>query len=244
MGTLTVADFENEILAGLGNRSDITTDRIVIALNLAQQRIARSYDFSELATTSFAQMNFTGFPQMDKYMIPPADTKTIHSFVVLDTSSGQGSLGQSRKVVEKPWRWFDAHYPAPEWLPAGWPSIYKRWGNTIVMVPAPFLQFTAQLSYTRYPLPFSAAPAPYTTQISEFENKDDVLIEYSLAYFFKGLGRNDRAVYFEGLAKEQLDEAIERDDTRPDIEASRDMPAVAGMPLGPYWSDPWVKSSP
>jgi hypothetical protein len=238
-------------------------------------------------------MNFTRQPAVDKYMIPPPRTKTIHSFVVLDTSSANGaiappvppsgggliitgdtgieitgdsgllitgdtggsvpvpstltyanpigSLGQSRKVVEKPWRWFDAHYPAPEWLPAGWPSIYKRFGNIITMVPPPFLQFTAQLSFTQYATPFTTANL---TQVSDYENKDDVIIEYALAWFFKGLGRNDRAVYFEGLAKEQLDEAIEKDDTRPDIEVSRDIPAVAGQPMGPYWSDPFTKSSP
>lgn len=298
MGVLTVADFEDEILSGLGNRTDISINRVVRALNLAQGRIGRSYDFSEMSVTAFAQMNFTRAPAVDKFMLPPPRTKTIHSFVVLDTSAANGaivppptppgtgafiitgdtgiavtgdtgvritgdptgaqpppvpapaptqyanpigSLGQSRKVVEKPWRWFDAHYPAPEWLPAGWPSIYKRFGNIITMVPPPFLQFTAQLSYTEYATPFTVGNL---TQVSDYENKDDVIVEYALAWFFKGLGRNDRAVYFEGLAKEQLDEAIEKDDTRPDIEVSRDIPAVAGQPMGPYWSDPFTKSSP
>jgi hypothetical protein len=332
MGVLTVADFEDEILSGLGNRTDISLNRIVRALNLAQGRIGRSYDFSEMSQTAFAQMNFTRQPALDKYMVPPPRTKTIHSFVLLDTSSANGaialsnpipvlgggtiltgddgtiitgddglpitgdpgvqvagaqastapfeitgddgtimtgddgtiitgdpgvgprpppapqpfaspigSLGQSRKVVEKPWRWFDAHFPAPEWVTAGWPSIYKRFGNTITMVPPPFLQFTAQLSFTQYATPFTTTNL---MQVSDYENKDDVIVEYALAWFFKGLGRNDRAVYFEGLAKEQLDEAIEKDDTRPDIEVSRDIPAVDGQSMGPYWAMPFVKSAP
>jgi hypothetical protein len=68
------------------------------------------------------------------------------------------------------------------------------------------------------------------------------LICYALGYFFKTLGRNDRAVYFEGLAKEQLDEAIERDDTRPDMEISRDTTDMGMTTSGPYWANPFVES--
>lgn len=241
MGALTLADFQNEIRAGLGNRQDVADARITSVLNLAQSRISRGYDFSEMATVSFAEMSFTSNPALDKYLVPPARTKTIHSFVCLDTSANLSSMGQSRKVIEKPWRWFDAHYPAPEWVPPGWPVVYKRWGDIIVMCPAPYLQFTAQISYTIFPRPFVNLAL---TQTSEFENKDDLLISYCLAYFFKTLGRNDRAMYFEELSKQQLDEAIDKDDTRPDIEVSRDVPALGGITQGPYWADPLVTRPP
>lgn len=284
MGVLTQEQFWDEVRSGLGNRSksDIPDSRITLGLNLAQSRIARSYDFYEMGTVAFSQMNFTRNAAVDKYLVPPPNTKTIHSFVVLDTSSavmtgsgpigsgggpigsggapigsgsggfvpGQGgipptgqigSLGQSRKVVEKPWRWFDQHYPSPEWLPAGWPELYKRFGNIITMVPAPFLQLTAQLSYTTFPAPFDInVPG----QVSDFENKDDVIINKALAYFYQTLGRADRAAYFEALAKEQLDEAIERDDNRPDMEVSRDVPALGTSINGPYWAQPFVPNSP
>jgi hypothetical protein len=249
VGTLALSDFWAEITAGLGNRTGIGNRRLTLALNLAQSRIARSYDFYEMGTTAFGQMLFTGNPAVDKFMVPPVGTKTIHSFVLLDTSSGPsfpspaviGSLGQSRKVTEKPWRWFDQRFPAPEWIPAGWPTIYKRFGNIITMVPPPFMQFTAQLSFTQFPQPFDITSPDMT---SAFENKDDVLINYAVAYFFKMEGRADRAAYFEGLAKEQLDEAIERDDTRPDIEVSRDVPSMDGTNMGPWWQVPHVKGNP
>jgi hypothetical protein len=245
VGALTLGDFRDEILAGLGNRTEqdatFTLPRIVIGLNLAQSRINRSYDFSEMAETALAQMNFTGTPGLDKFLVPPPNVKTIHSFVLLDTSSGVSSLGTSRKVIEKPWRWFDQHYPAPEWIPPGWPGIYARWGNFIVMAPAPFQQFTAQLRFIKSPTPFVVADL---TQSSDYEDKDDIIINYTLGYFFKTLGRSDRALYFEGLAKEQLDEAIERDDTRPDIEISRDIDNAGLTNQGPYWHDPWVRTAP
>lgn len=243
MGTLTLSEFQTEILAGLGNRTEqqsVTLTRIVVALNLAQERINRAYDFSEMAQVALGQMNFTGTPGVDKFMVPPPRCKTIHSFVLLDTSSGgTSSLGTSRKVVEKPWRWFDQRFPAPEWLPPGWPEIYARWGQFIVMAPPPFAQFTAQLRYIRTPLPFDEDEL---TQSSEYDSKDDILLNYCLAYFFKSLGRADRATYFEALAKEQLDEAIERDDLRPDIEVSRDVRTATGQ--SEYWADPFVKSAP
>lgn len=244
MGALTLADFQTEILAGLGNRSENTTvtpQRIVNVLNLAQQRIARSYDFSEMAQVGFATMGYTGVPAADKFLTPPALTKTIHSFVLLDTSSGASSLGQSRKVTERAWRLFDKKYPAPEWLPPGWPVEYARWGNLIVMAPAPIMQFTAQLRYTSYPTPFVIGA---TVQVSDFENKDDVLINYVLGYFNKSLGRADRAAYFEGLAKEQLDEAIDKDDNRPDIEVARDIGGTDDGASGSYWNQPFTREAP
>lgn len=244
MGALTLSDFQVEILAGLGNRTDgtsVTPARIVNVINLAQSRIARSYDFSEMAQVGFALMGFTNTTAVDKYLTPPPLVKTIHSFVLLDTSAGSSSLGQSRKVTERPWRLFDRKYPAPEWLPPGWPVEYARWGNFIVMAPAPIMQFTAQLRYTTYPVPFTLANQ---TQVSDFENKDDVLINYALGYFQKTLGRADRAAYFEGLAKEQLDEAIDKDDTRPDIEIARDTPESSDESAGAYWQQPFVKVAP
>lgn len=242
MGDLTLADFRAELLAGLGNRTEntvITPARVVIGVNLAQQRIARSYDFSEMAKVAFGAMNYSGDAAVDKFLVPPPRLKTIHSFVLLDTSSGRSSLGQSKKVTERPWRQFDRRYPAPEWVPPGWPDEYARWGNVIVMVPPPQAQFTAQIRYTGYPTPFVAGA---DGQVSEFENKDDVLINYALAYFFKSLGRADRAAYLEGLAKEQLDEALDKDDTRPDIEVDG---GTGNDPAsGAYWQQAFVKSAP
>jgi hypothetical protein len=246
MGLLTLTEFQTEILAGLGNRGDIPLPRISTALNLAQSRVARAYNFSEMALLSFAQMNFTGVQAVDKYLVPPPNLKNIHSFVLLDTSAGSASLGQSQKVTEKPWRWFDKQFPAPEWLAPGWPTIYARWGQVIVMVPTPQMQFTAQLRYIGYPRPFLSQAngnSNFMLQTSDFEYKDDILIAYSLAYLFESLGRPDRAQYFEELGKTKLDEAIEKDDDRPDIEVSRDMPELNAALLGPYWASPWISSS-
>lgn len=245
MGTLTLADFQEEILAGLGNRTEddqtITLARIVRALNLAQSRIGRSYAFAELSQLAFAQMNFTEQPERDKYMVPPPNVRSIHSFVLLDTSSGFSSMGSSNKVTEIPWRRFDKLYPAPGWITPGWPQVYCRWGRFILMTPPPIMQFTAALRFSAYALPFVAS---VPTQSSQYDNKDDILINYALGYFFKTLGRADRAAYFENLAKEQLDEAIEKDDDRPDMEIARDTDATTEGAMGAYWEAPFINRAP
>jgi len=51
-------------------------------------------------------------------------------------------------------------------------------------------------------------------------------------------------MYMEEQGQKLLDEAIERDDNRPDIEVSRDVPALQGRAMGPYWADPWVMGNP
>src|SRR5579872_6444015 len=105
VGTLALSDFKTEILAGLGNRteSSLSDARLVNGLNMAQSRIDRAYAFSEMAQVSFASMNFTGNPALDKFLVPPPRLRSIHSFVLLDTSAGVSSLGQSQKVTERPW---------------------------------------------------------------------------------------------------------------------------------------------
>lgn len=240
MGTLTLVEFQTEILAALGNRTEdsVSLARLVAALNLSQARLSRAHPFSEMSQVSFSQTNFTGTPGIDKYLVPPADLRTLHSFVLLDTENDAPPALTSRKLVERPWRWFDRMFPAPEATPSGWPSIYTRWGNFIVMMPPPFKQFTAMLRYVSRPTAFTVG---VLTQSSDFQDKDDILINYTLAYFFKALGRADRAAYFEALGKEQLDEAIAKDDERPDIEVSHD---IAELPSATEpWADPFVRGA-
>lgn len=240
---LTLADFQTEILAALGNRTEgglVSLARICTALNIAQARLNRAYAFMDMAQVAFAQMNYSGTAGRDKFLIPPANLRTIHSFVLLNTTNNTPpALAKSGKVIEKPWRWFDAHFPVPEALPVGPPQVYARWGRFIVMAPAPDQQYTAQLRYIAKPTDFVVG---VTTMSSDFNDKDDILLNYTLAYLWKTLGRADRAAYFEGLAKELLDEAIEKDDDRPDIEVSHDLPYVGGLG-GEYWTNPWVDSA-
>jgi len=186
-------------------------------------------------------MSFTGNPAVDKYMTVPPNLKTLHSFVLLDTTAGSASLGQSVKVIQKPWRWFDNAYPSPEWLTPGWPQVYAYWGQFIVMAPPPFAQFTAQLRSLNLPTPFTTNNL---SQTSDFMDKDDIIINWTLGYKWRSYGRLDRAVYHENLVNELVEEAIELDDRRPDIEVSHDLGPVPAAVSVPYWSNAFVDRQP
>jgi hypothetical protein len=207
---------------------------------MAQQRVARRWPWKDLQQLNLAQMSFTGNPGVDKYLSVPPTLKTLHSFVLLDTTAGSSSLGQSRKLKQKPWRWFDERYPSPEWYVPGWPKVYAYWGLFIVMLPPPMAQFTAQLRSTNQPAPFVATNM---TQTSDFADKDDILINWALGYKWRSYGRLDRATYHENLVNELVAEAIEFDDRRPDIEVSKELEATS-MTATPYWQDPWVPNQP
>lgn len=240
MGTLTLAEFQTEILATLGGRTENTAvnlARIVVALNMAQQRIDRDYAFTEMQEVTFAQLNFTGAAEVDKYLVPPPNVRTIHSFVLLDTSAGLSSQGASRKLRMMPWRQFDQLIPSPQWLAPGWPEVYTWWGQFLVMAPAPFLQFTAQLRYVKRPTPFSVDEL---TQVSDYAEKDDILIMLASAYLWRTLGRADRATSFEADAKVMLDEAIERAVEQPDMDVGRT--GRQGVLSGAYWANPFIES--
>lgn len=243
MGALTLSNFLTEVKSGLGNRTDsgVADQRIVNVLNLAQTRISRAWPWKDLQLTYLAQMSFTGNPAVDKYITPPANLKTLHSFVLLDTSAGQSSLGQSQKLTEKPWRWFDEHYPSPEWITPGWPTVYAYWGRFLVVAPPPFLQFTAQFRGISYPTPFVLADP---TQASDYQDKDDILINFALGYLWRSYGRVDLATYHENIVAELVKEAIEFDDRRPDMDVSRDIGTMPSALNVPYWANPFIINPP
>lgn len=235
MGVLTLSDFQSEITIALGNRGDITLAQTTVALNLAQARLGRIYDFSDMARLDITTLNFTGNPANDKYMSLPAYTKTIHSLILIDNTTG-GSLWSSRKMVEKPWRWFDKQFPVPEVLPAEWPSIYTRWGDIIIMVPAPQAAYQAQMRFVAWPTPFDALKPTVT---SDFDNKDDILLEDALRHTWRRLGRLDQADAHEKRVERLVTEAIEREDTRPDMDIATDISSIQNT-LEMYWSNPFI----
>lgn len=239
MGTLTQAQLNAEIRAGLGNRTDVTDSRITAGLNIAQARVSRFWDFQELKLTATA--NNTKDPggnlSLDKYLRVPSNLKTVHSLVLQDEAN-------SRKLVEKPWRMFDELFPFPENDPPDRSVLYSRWGYLFILYPIPDNVYKFQLKYTARPTPFgvmdTTAQTGALTQVSDFEEKDDILINLTLEYFHRSFGRVDKADTFLKMAYGDLEIAKKKDDDRPDMSVSREN---LGMYVeGSYWLNPWVKS--
>lgn len=243
MGDLTLADLTSEVRQGLGNRTDggVSQQRIVNVLNMAQKRVARRWPWKDLKQLLYAQMSYTNNPSADIFMSLPFQLRTVHSFVLLDTTGGISTLGQSLKMIQKPWRWFDRHYPSPAWLAPGWPQVYAWWGQFIMMVPPPQAPYTAQIRATIQPPAFVLTNL---TAASVYTDKDDILINWSLGYLHRSYGRLDRAVYHENLVNELVNEAIEQDDRQPDLEISRDLGELPGVTATTYWNNPWIERQP
>lgn len=235
MANLSLGTLNAEVRAGLGNRVEATlTDlRIASALNIAQQRLGRFYDYQELNQDMVATALFTGNPAIDKFLILPTGTRSIHSLVLQDGAN-------SRKLKEKPWRMFDKAVPLVEYIAPGWPKYYTRFGVGYVMLfPAPLQAFSYWLRATILPPSFD-----YTnpSMVSSFIDKDDILIFWALEYLFRLYGRPDISDEYDKMALSRAREAKANDEDRPDMDASMD-DLTSGVP-GAYWQQPFQMTTP
>lgn len=239
-GTLTQAQLLVEVRAGLGNRVDtqITDFRATNALNMAQQRISRFWTFPELRQDWQANGIITGTPAIDKWLVLPQNTKVIHSFLLQDS-------GNSRKLIEKPWRMFDYNIPFPEFIAPDWPSYYTRFDiNVAMLYPIPLNPFAYFLRATMLPTPFTnpLLPGYAGTQVSDFVDKDDILVALGCAYFMRTLGRHDIAQGWEAEAMARLQEAKATAEDYPDMDYSADDMGGGGPfpSFGEYWLSPFI----
>lgn len=249
MGVLALSDFQSEILAGLGNRTDIPLARIVTHLNLSQMRLARAADFRELQRFQILTLTITSNEAVDKYLTLPVGLTSVHSMVLIDNTGGSGSLLNSRKMKQLTWRKFDSEYPVPEGLPRGWPSVYTIWGGDVaglgvyssnpfnaILVPVPQSAFNIDLRFSATPTAFSVSQL---TQVSDFIGKDDILLELTLSRFFELLGRDDKATSYLQRAVQDTKEAIDRENIRPDLTISSGN-GDDDVAAGAYYLDPFI----
>lgn len=232
MGVLSLSSLISEVRAGLGNRSDVTDQMIVDALNLAQARLSRRHDFKEMKRTAVTTNALTSDAAKDKYLKLPARLKVIHTLVLLDGD-------RSRKLREKPWRMVDARFPMPENLPRRRPVIYSRWGELLLLIPVPDQVYKFSMKYTRDPTPFDLNNPG---QLSDFDFKDDILIAEALAWRWSKLGRHDKANEHLREARILTEDAIKQDDNRPDMNTSSwDNDEEGREVISDYWADPFVR---
>ncbi len=232
MGLLTLADFQGEITANVGNRTDLTLARILKALNFAQDKVSQAQDFKELQTYVTSATNFTGVPINDKYLPYAGNWKTVHSIVL------QFGI-DSRKLRQMPWRKFDRMYPAPEAVAAYIPLVYSDWNQQLVFMPVPDAVYPLVARVTTYPTAFTTT-TPLTTT-SSFLGKDELLMAYSCEYLWRSFGRYDKADEFRTQGDALLQVAMRADADRPDLDT-----AGSGDDVGPlsgaYWANPWIVS--
>lgn len=231
MGTLTLTELKAELLAGLGNRGDMAL-RLTRFLNLAQTRLARLVDFEEMEVVSTPTLTNTG-SSTDKYYTLP-NLREMYSFRITQD-------GYERKLDYLTRRLFDKQIPAPEVHARGTPAVYTLWAQRLELFQLPDQSYTTEIRWTKWPTALTDS-AP--NAVSEFDNKDDAIIEMALCYAFWSLGKEDEAKRHEARALQLASEGAVENDVRPDAEISIDRtPRSSSSVVSRPWADPFVSST-
>ena len=236
MGTLTTTELVSETRAHLGGRDDLTDAELVVALNLTQMRIARSHDFEELRTVESGVFVISGTPATDKFLafstLGQSNPREIYSFRVITND------GRSRKLIAKPVRKFDEDIPEPEFYATGLPIQYAMWAEKFEFWRVPDTADNYDIRMSFWPTALVVSPG---TAVSEFKEKDDMIINLGVSYLYGRLGEYERAGRFWNIFREMWKSARMEDQLRPDLVISsgysRTQPAGQGKP----WADPFVK---
>jgi len=227
MGTLTFAELKDETRAGFGGRTDLDA-RLGRFLNIAQQRLARLHDFDEMETASVVSLSNTGASTDGDITLPTL--RELHSIRIEDES-------RSRKLVQRSPRWFDRMLPMPNYHSRDIPAIYMIWKDVVSVWPLPEKSYpTVRLRWTKWPTALSAEATP-----SEFNEKDELLIELAISYGYRSLGNPEEAAKHEAVARRLFSESDQIDRDKPDLEMRGD-PSVGSQASQDYWRDPFVRS--
>ena len=242
MGTLTQADLKAELQAGLGNRSDLD-DRLTGILNLAQQAIvreaaAKKVNYKELEVTK----NFNTVASQQSYIFESIEAalrpRTIYSLKIVQS----GNASDSQKLLKVTPSKMDEQLPDALLYGESRPTAYVEWAEQLDLYKIPDAIYNMQLKMYKWPTAFVSAT---TTQVSDLDEKDDLLIFWSLEYLWRSLGKEEsERMMFAKYKHESVFSKYEN-------EANADNQIVVVIDphhrrgyngtLGEYWRDPLVR---
>lgn len=209
----------------------VLQDRVVTYLNFAQKRIARFYSFHELNQLITTAATVDG---VKRYPLSTGDNnlgltrpKDIQSIRLIDSEN-------SRTLVRWSPRKFDRYYPRPENYAEARPRIYVRWGNFLEMFRVPNDAYTLWVRYPQWPSDLDSA-----TQVSDFENKDQLLVTAGILETYLALEEYaDAQVWYQRFLG-QLRDAVHAEgdvDWEPEAEPHDALPSYSS---GTVYDDPY-----
>jgi hypothetical protein len=234
---LTTTELIDEVRTHLAGRDDVTDARIVRAINLGQEYIARTRDYEELRKIESGVLVITADPKVDKFIAFSSLTNSnpleIYSFRVITND------GRSRKLVYRTSRSFDRLIPEPEFHARGTPNSYTVWADKFELWRVPDIAHDFELRLTIFPTALSIGTPD---GVSDFREKDDLLIFLAVSWVFGSLGEYERAGRFFSFYRVRAKEAEMKESRRPDQDIISDggkarPDAIIGTP----WSDPFVR---
>ena len=237
MGTLTRSQFVSEITKNLGGRGDEA--RIIIHLNMAQERIKRRRVWPELNLVDQVTVTPVGNPETDRYhdITSGGMIKVQHLYGLVRIFSGERPF----PLVAIPSRQWMAFVGKTTGLLTGDPTHYNKWRPGYVeFFRAPTRAFDLVRRYRIFPTEFDAV----NDVASDFEAKDDIIINYATSSLFHSLGMLEDAGRYFTVANELMKDALTEAMATPDQSIIGRGESVAGSMTTDYVTDPFVKRAP
>lgn len=213
-----ICDVVGKNLGASAPSGALLQNRVVTYLNWGQRRIANHYSFYELQKVSETPLTVIGektYPlESGANNLGLSRVANINSIRLIDDTN-------SRKLTFWHYRKFDAHHPYPTSSNAsGTPSIYTRWGNSIVLYKVPNKVYSLYIRYGQY-----ANNLDSDSQLHDFgEDKDQLIVTAGILETYLALEEyTDAKAYYE-LFLGRLTDAVKAegdDDWEPQAEEFR-----------------------
>jgi hypothetical protein len=130
--------------------------------------------------------------------------------------------------------------PNPAEETTGQPTHYMRFADTVTFWRVPDQALGVNSKFEKWPANFTAGD----NAVSDFIEKDDLIIVETTRRLLKQLGRGKSALEYAAEYNGLMFDAIQEDATDPDLSL---MPrgisdgTNEGWPVGDYWADPFVR---
>jgi hypothetical protein len=240
MGSLTLTQLQTELNSAHASRTDFTEARRIVALNLAQTRIARLYDWNELQALDTGTIGDAASPATDKFEAVPSNIRRMYSFRIVDTAS----KSNSRKLTWVPQRQWDQNVPETEAWVTDTPVMYTIWKRTTLQFEfwkIPDQSYNYEIRSAKWPTDFATA-SPNAT--SDLDNKDDMIIALAASWGFLTFREMDEADKWWKIYRNMANDALGQDieEYEIDIRAPLEQ-AIRGRTPGPEpWLDPFNRT--
>ena len=226
---LDLTAFREEVNAATGTRDDLTTARIDRALNLTQERVARSHRWEELQSLQAGTLTFSGTLATDKFLTVPAVRK-VYSFLVIHVTDEK--VNKLIRLSQPDW---DKKIGVTNFFSTNMPTHYIKFVNKFEMFPIIDKEYTYEIRADVWATALTTA-----SQNSDLDRKDDILISGAVSYLFTTLRMLEDAGRWFNIYRNQLISAGVEQDTNPDL-VQAGMIQDDGLSASNYWQDPFVK---
>lgn len=232
MGSLTLAEMQTEMLSAFGNRDDISEDRRIVFLNIAQMRIARLYDWNELQNSVSGTIGDAGDVTIDKFEAVPTNLRKIYSFRITDPASRT----DSRKLRYTPQTQWDMQFPETEVDTAETPQFYTIWNNQFEFWRIPEKVYNYELRVLNWPTDMNKATP---TQTSDLDHKDDMIISLAVSWGFLTLREMEDANRWWAIYRDMANNAVGQDVEEHEIDV-RPTLSRSSLVRGDPWAEPFI----